>query len=178
MDLVRIEYFEPQVDWIYRIPIGHHDVLGLMVQQTRDHLPEFDVSDGRVIRFIFNFGKSGHTLPDIEMRGRMKCVSIRSEKFDFPFLYDGKIRVIERSLLDEGSEFDFEPYNNEDAVGTENQIEKPAILESFPKRIREQLIFLHVVKDGVQAIDAVRHPVSRIDIEIQVPESVTFLFDV
>lgn len=182
------------LDWFYRIPIGHGDIMDLMVQQTKNKFPG-EIPDGTVIEFMFNF--KNKSTKSVKMPDYMKDVSVPNE-ID-TFMVNGKVRFIETSLLSVDSGFDFDLYNNANAVNEENQhyveihqlderpwcdalehsnyavIEKPAILENFPGNLRSQIIIRVVTGDQPQEMNAFR--ARDVRITVNVPGNLTFLFD-
>ena len=180
---VRVNGCRQAVVLNYRIPVAHHDVLGLMAQQTREQYEDSRILDCNVINFNFIFGKKRIKMPD-----RMKQVKMKHPNNHSRFMVNGTVRVIEKSLLKEGSEFDFDSYNNEDGVGRQfcakmgvfgnwlNQIGKPVILDKFQMIIQEHIMIFHLSEER-QDFDVICQTRPVLSVDVQIPESLTFLFE-
>ena len=163
----------------YHVPFGHPDVLGLMVEQTRENLVGIGIPDGTVMEFKFMFT---NTTTEVQMPDQMKEVNVPDEYWYPLFWLDGTIRVIERVLLNKGSVFDFGRYNKDNVTSTWGSggwvgIEKPVILETFLLRVQKRFVIRHLVGDR-QSCDALMNRAQQLSIDVEMPESLTFLFDV
>ena len=113
------------------------------MQQTRDDVL-YEIPDGTYIDFTFIFNST--IADDAVMPYYMKEVKVWNESN--VFITNGTIRLIDKSLLNENSGFDFGSYNNDDAVvkGSAFQhIVKPTILDKFPVDIRRKIVIRTVI---------------------------------
>ena len=105
---------QSSLDWNYHIPSGHHDIMNLMVQQTRNNLPEMYINNDTIIHFTFVFDNTTQPFsPQMPAFLRVFGVSLTNE---FDFEVNGKVCLVERSSLQKDRRFDYDSYRNADDI--------------------------------------------------------------
>ena len=100
--------------WSYRIPVGHHDILNLMVQQTHNNLLDIDIGNETIIHFTFVFVNTTQRF-SAQMPAFIDSFrAFLTNEFDFDV--NGRVRLVERCSLHKERKFDFASYRCVDDI--------------------------------------------------------------
>ena len=143
------------IDWDYNIPFGHRDVMSLMVQQTRERIP--NITDGTTIDFAFVFMNAT----------RINDVAERVFQVSVPKVYaqeiHGKVLVIDKLLERSTRRINYGHCENFDDAGN-----------YFRHKRLKYVVHVRVIA-GEPHITVTGRP-ADMNVWIDVPDGITFVF--